>query len=159
MFQSPRRLKEDIAALLEAIRVTASGRYACVMDPSAILFETPEPEGREIATLRRLLDLNMKSLFELPAAMAGEDSGPAADPFEGWEHDELLLVFLNGRVAIVVACPDAEGSREVILTALTALVDRLLRYNESYRLNAKGRGLFFGRPKLDFVTIAHAPLI
>jgi hypothetical protein len=156
MFESTRRLKEDIAKLLEAIRLSVSGRYACVMDPSTILFETPEPEGREIATLRRLLDLNAKSLFELPAAMAREDGGPGSDPFAGWEHDELLLVFLNGRVAIVLACADAEAAREVIGRALHALVDRLLRLNPSYRLNERGRGLFFGRPKLDFVTIAHA---
>lgn len=156
MFESAGRLAQDIAALLEAIRVTAAGRYACVMDTNAILFETPEPEGREMTTLRRLLDLNLKAIFDLPAAMAREQAGPEADPFDGWEHDELLLVFLNGRVAIVLACPDAEGCRENIMQALTALVDRLLRYNESYRLSPKGRGLFFGRPKLDFVTIAHA---
>jgi len=156
MFESPRRLKEDIAKLLEAIRLSTSGRYACVMDPSTILFETPEPEGREITTLRRLLDLNAKSIFELPAAMAREDTGPAADPFEDWEHDELLLVFLNGRVAVVLACDDAEAARDMIAKALHALVDRLLRYNPAYRLSDRGRGLFFGRPKLDFVTIAHA---
>src|SRR5436190_22749572 len=105
MLESRNRLKEEIAGLLEAIRVTASGRYACVMDPAAILFETPEPEGREITTLRRLLDLNAKVIFDLPASLARDDSGPDSDPFEGWEHDELLLVFLNGRVAVVLACP------------------------------------------------------
>jgi hypothetical protein len=157
MFDARGRAKEDIATLLEAIRATTGGRYVAVVDPAgAILFETPEPEGNEIATLRRLLDLHAKAIFGLPAAMAEEAPGPDADPFEGWEHDELLLVFLNRRVALVVASPHAEQAREAIDDPLRVLVDRLLRYEPAYRLNAKGGGLFFGRPQLDFVTIARS---
>jgi hypothetical protein len=154
MFSSQARLKDDIAILLEAIRITAGGRYACLIEPSSILFETPEPEGNEIATLRRLLDLHAKAIFALPAAMKGP--GPEVDPFEGWEHDELLLVFLNGRVALVLAGPAPDTVREKIDAPLRALVDRLLRYNRFYRLHPKGGGLFLGRPQLDFVTIARA---
>ena len=117
MFESPRRLKEDIAKLLEAIRLSTSGRYACVMDPSTILFETPEPEGREITTLRRLLDLNAKSIFELPAAMAREDTGPAADPFEDWEHDELLLA----QAASLLPGWTTTGTRREVRDRLAAL--------------------------------------
>jgi hypothetical protein len=86
----------------------------------------------------------------------GDGGGPESDPFEGWEHDELLLVFVNGKVALVVACPSAEASREPITKALHALVDRLLRWRSAWRLDERGRGLFFGRPKLQFVTVAHS---
>jgi hypothetical protein len=154
MFESRARLKDDIERLIEAIRVAADGRYACVMEPGTILFETPEPEGREIATLRRLLDLHSTSIFALPAAMEREGAGPETDPFEGWEHDDLLLVFLNDRVALALACGDAEAGRAAIEKPLRILVDRLLRYNPAYRMDQRGRGFFAGRPKLDFVTIA-----
>jgi hypothetical protein len=156
MFGSHGRLKDDIATLLEAIRVTAGGRYACLIEPGSILFETPEPEGNEIATLRRLLDLHAKEIFTLPAAMDGTGPALEADPFEGWDHDELLLVFLNGRVALVLAGPAPDTAREKIAAPLRALVDRLLRYNRFYRLHPKGGGLFLGRPRLDFVTIGRA---
>jgi hypothetical protein len=156
MFGSRARVKEDIATLLEAIRVTGNGRYACLIDPTgAILFETPEPEGNEIATLRRLLDLQAKAIFALPAAMAAEGAGPESDPFEGWEHDELLLVFLNRRVGLVLASPHADTARAKIDAPLRVLVDRLLQLDPAYRLNTAGSSLFFGRPQLDFVTIAH----
>jgi hypothetical protein len=155
MFDSRGRAREDIATLLEAILVTAGGRYAALLDTTgAILFETPEPEGNEVATLRRLLDLHTKAIFALPAAMASAGPGPDADPFDGWEHDELLLVFLNRRVALVLASPSAERAREATDAPLRILVDRLLRFDPAYRLNTEGRGLFFGRPQLDFVTIA-----
>src|SRR5262249_35272634 len=132
MFTSRARLHDDIGTLLEAIRLTAGGRYACVLDPRAILFETPEPEEREIATLRRLLDLGAKAIFALPAQVSSADAGPDADPFEGWEHDDLLLAFLNRRVAVVLACADAEAARDKIMPPLQALVDRLLRYDAGY---------------------------
>jgi hypothetical protein len=154
MFESKGRLQDDIATLLEAIRASAGGRYACVMEPERILFESPEPEGNEITTLRRLLDVGARAIFALPAAMAAEGEGPASDPFEGWGHDDLLLVFLNGRVVLVLACPHAEAAREAIDKPLQVLVDRLLRYNPAYRLSREGKGLLVGRPRLDFVTVA-----
>jgi hypothetical protein len=155
MFQSKARLTEDIETLLGAMRELAGARYVCLMEPGKILFETPEPEGNEVMTLRRLLELQGAAIFALPAAMAGEGEGPSEDPFEGWEHDEILLAFVNGKVGIAIACASAEAAREPIMKPLKILVDRLFRYNESWRLTEKGRGLFFGRPKLDFVTIAH----
>jgi hypothetical protein len=155
MFESAQRLTGEIQQLLEVLRTLAHGRYACLMEPGAILFETPEPEGNEIMTLRRLLDLHAKAIFALPAAMESEGAGPEADPFEGWSHDELLLAFINGRVALVIACPDAEGVREPLMKPLRALVDRLFRYKETWRFDPAGRGLFFGRPRIDFVTVQH----
>jgi hypothetical protein len=155
MFESGQRIREEIHTLLDVLRDIAHGRYACVMEPGAILFEAPEAEGNEIMTLRRLLELHAPAIFALPAAMEAEGPGPEADPFEGWDHDELLLVFINGRVAVAIACPQAEANREALMKPLRALIDRLFRYKESYRLDAAGRGLFFGRPKVDFVTIAH----
>jgi hypothetical protein len=153
VFESTRRLEEDVRGLIEAVRVAASGRYACVMEPGTIRYESPEPEGQPIATLRRLLELNGSAIFALPALMgdaAGE--GPPEDPFDGWGHDELCLAFLNGKVAVVIACPDAEAGREAALKPLQILMDRLLRLQPAYR--SEGRGFFLGRPKLDFVTIA-----
>jgi hypothetical protein len=138
------------------VRVATDGRYACVMEPGKILFETPEPEGREITTLRRVLEVNAPLIFTLPASMAADDGGPDADPFEGWDHDELCLIFINGKAAVVIACPDAESARETSTRPLHILVDRLLRLEVRYRFDAKGRGFFFSQPKLDFVTIGRA---
>jgi hypothetical protein len=156
LFDSHRRLREDVQGLIEAVRVAADGRYACVMEPGTILFETPEPEGQPIVTLHRLLEVNGTQIFALPGAMAAEGEGPAGDPFEGWDHDELCLAFLNGKVAVAIACPDAEAARDAAFKPLQILMDRLLRLENRYRVNARGRGFFFGRPKLDFVTIGHA---
>ena len=105
MFESRERLADDIRRLLDAVRQEARGRYACLMEPGRILFEAPEPEEREEWALRRLLEERSAALFSLPRSMAGE--GPAEDLFEGWETDEFLLAFVNGRVALAVACPDA----------------------------------------------------
>jgi hypothetical protein len=55
-----------------------------------------------------------------------------------------------------VACPDAESLRERAFPLLKALADRLFRYNETYRLDAEGRGLFFGRARLDIVVVGGA---
>jgi len=155
VFESSRRLKEDVQGLIEAVRVAASARYACVMEPGRILYESPEPEGQPIATLRRLLELNGAEVFALPGAMAQEEGpGPQADPFEGWEHDELCLAFLNGKVAVIIACPNAEAGREAATKALHILMDRLMRLEPRYRMDGRGRGFFFGQPKLDFVTVA-----
>jgi hypothetical protein len=154
VFESSERLRDEIIALLDAIRGIVNARYACVFEPARILFESPDPEGNEMMTLRRLIDLNGKAIFALPAQMESGGAGPESDPFEGWEHDELLLAFLNGKVGIALACSDAEEAREPILKALQALADRLMRLDERYRLDERGRGLILGKPRLDFVTIA-----
>jgi hypothetical protein len=153
MFESSRRLREDIDGLLEALRRKVAGRYACVMEPGRILVESGAAE--DAAPLRALLESQGPAIFALPAAMESE-AGPETDPFEGWDQDELCLAVVNGKVAVLTACPDAEAAREAILPALTALVDRLLRLDGRYRLDPKGRGLFFGSPKVDFVVIGRA---
>jgi hypothetical protein len=154
VFTSSSRLTEDIGRLLAAMRGMVDGRYACVVESSGVLFEEPEPEDRESWALRRLLDERSAMLFEIPKGM--ESGAPMQDVFEGWDHDELFLAFINERVAILLACPDAESAKERLREPLFALADRLLRYNESYRIDSKGRGLLFGSPKLDLIVIGRA---
>ena len=154
MFESSRRLSGEVVARLETLRGLAAGRYACVVEPKGILFESPEPEAREEWALRRFLEERCKALFSIPKALA--DGTAMDDAFEGWHEDEFFLAFVNGRVALVVACPDAESLRERVFPLLKALADRLFRYNESYRLDPEGRGLFFGRPRLDIVVVGGA---
>jgi hypothetical protein len=154
VFESSRRLSGEVVEILEAIRGLAEGRYACVVEPKGILFESPEPEGREAWALRRFLEEKCAALFAIPRAMA--DGTDLDDAFEEWQQDEFLLAFINGRVALVVACPEAEPLRERAFPLLKALADRLFRYNETYRLDPEGRGLFIGRPRLDIVVVGGA---
>jgi len=154
VFESRERLADDIHRLLDAVRQEAGGRYVCLMEPGRILFESPEPEAHEEWALRRLLEERSAALFSLPGSMAGE--GPAEDLLEGWEEDDFLLVFVNGRVALAVACPDAEAVRDAVMRPLRALADRLFRYNETWRLDEKGRGFFLGRARLDVVVVGRA---
>ncbi len=151
MITSKDRLREDIAAVLEAIRHDAAGRYACILDPKGILFERPEPLDDDGVALHRLLLENREDLFAIPRALAAETEPP--DVFARWPQDEFFLAFVNERVAVVVACPEAEPSRESALPHLTILADRLLRFDERYRVDRQGRGIFFGRPKLDLVVV------
>src|SRR5262245_32487522 len=139
MFESTRVLAGEIADLLHAVRVESEGRYAAIVEAKAILFEdTEEADGGWM--LRRFLEQRTAALFEIPQALAGE--GPSQDVFEDWTEDEFLLVFVNGRVALIVACPSAESAKQRTDAPLRALVDRLLRYNETWRVDARGRGLF-----------------
>jgi len=154
VFESSRRLSGELVEILEAIRGLAEGRYACVVEPKGILFESPEPEGREAWALRRFLEDKCAALFAIPRAMA--DGTDLDDAFEEWQQDEFLMAFINGRVALVVACPEAEPLRERAFPLLKALADRLFRYNETYRLDPEGRGLFVGRPRLDIVVVGGA---
>jgi len=154
VFESSRRLSGEVVEILEAIRGLGEGRYACVVEPRGIVFESPEPEGREAWALRRFLEDKCAALFAIPRAMA--EGTDLEDAFDGWHQDEFLLAFINGRVALVVACPDAESLRERAFPLLKALADRLFRYNETYRLDPEGRGLFVGRPRLDIVVVGGA---
>jgi len=151
VFESSRRLSGEVVEVLEAIRGLAEGRYACLVEPRGIVFESPEPEGREAWALRRFLEEKCAALFAIPKAMA--EGTDLDDAFEEWAQDEFLLAFLNGRVALVVACPAAESLRERAFPLLKVLADRLFRYNETYRLDPEGRGLFIGRPRLDIVVV------
>lgn len=154
MFESRERLADDIRHLLDAVRQEARGRYACLMEPGRILFESPEPEERAEWALHRLLEERSAALFSLPKSMAGE--GPAEDLFEAWDGDDFLLAFVNGRVALAVACPDAEAVKDAIMRPLHALADRLFRYNETWRLDEKGRGFFVGSARLDVVVVGRS---
>jgi hypothetical protein len=154
VFESSRRLSGEVVEILDALRGLAGGRYACVVEPKGIVFESPEPEGREAWALRRFLEDKCAALFAIPRAMA--EGTDLDDAFAEWPHDEFLLAFINGRVALVVACPDAESLRGRAFPLLKALADRLFRYNETYRLDPEGRGLFIGRPRLDIVVVGGA---
>ena len=154
MFESKQKLAEDICRVLQALREQAGGRYACLVEAKCILFESPEPEDRESWALRRLLEERRAALLAIPKGMASGE--PIEDVFEGWDHDELFLAVINERVALVLACPDAEPLKQDALAPLRVLADRLLRYDASYRMDSRGRGFFFGRPKLELVVIGRA---
>jgi hypothetical protein len=153
MFESRARLAQEIGGLLAALREAANGRYSCLLDRQAVLFENA-PEDSPGWALRRFLEERREALFNLPAAMAGE--GPETDVFEDWVEDDFFLAFLNGKAAVVVACPDAEALREPAQRLLKALADRLFRYEPRYRLDSRGRGFFARSAQLDVVVVARA---
>lgn len=154
MFDSRARLAEQIDELLEAIRLQSGGRYVCLLEPGRVVFERAAPEWREAWMLRSLVEQHKEAMFAIPGSMASGD--PMEDVFAGWDDDEFLLAVINGRVALVVACPEAEAVRARAFPLLRALADRLLRYDESYRMDTRGRGFFLGRPKLDLVVIGRS---
>jgi hypothetical protein len=126
-----------------------------VMDASGILFESPSPDEPESdARLRAFLEAHRAAVLAIPAGMAAD--GPADDAFEGWEKDQFLLAFVNGRVAVVMACADAEAARAGAFDVLKVMADRLLRLEPRYRLDEKGRGLFLGRARIDVVAVGAA---
>lgn len=152
MLESRERLEREIGDLLVLIRSEGEGRYACLMDAKGVFLEDPaSASSPQNAALRRSLETRRDALFRLPGQMDGE--GPGEDLFAEWSDDAFLLAFLNGRVVLVVVCPDAEGLRARIDRPLRVLADRLLRWNSTYRLDEKGRGLFFTTPRLDVVVI------
>lgn len=148
------RLEEEIRTLLGAFRGLAGGRYACLLEPSGILFEDPEPEAATLKALHTFLHAYRQQVFSIPDGLASE--GPAEDIFEGWQEDDFFLAFVNRRVVLVVVCPDGEALRELADRPLKALADRLLRFKDTYRMDAKGRGFFFGRARLDIVVAGRA---
>lgn len=151
MFESPERLARDIEDLLDALRTAAAARDGFLIDPSGVLFASAADAGAAGWTARRFLESRLDALFALPKSLAGE--GPSADVFEGWEDDEVLLAFLNGRIVLVLLCPDAEEARAVVERPFAALADRLLRWRPSLRVDEQGRGLFVGQPRVDWVVI------
>ena len=156
MFESRERLVDDVVGLLGACRGAAGGRYACVLGPKGVLYEHAEGEGGHWV-LRQYLDKRAGGLFGLPQAMAS--GGEVFDAFAEWESapgepvDEFLLAFINGKVAVVVVCPEAEKAQGLVDRPLRALADRLFRLEPSWRLDEKGRGLFLSRPRLDVVVV------
>jgi len=154
MFESKEKLASEIEELLEALRCASDSRYACLLDTKGMLFEAPEEPASGTWPIRKLLRDRGARLFEIPGAM--EHETPIEDHFAGFDEDDFFLAFINNRVAIVIACPDAEPLQRELMRPLKALADRLLRYNETYRLDDKGGGLFFGTPKLDMVVVGRA---
>jgi len=151
MFESKSRLQEDARSLLEALRELGEGYYAALFDPKGVLLESPDDTSGGEWVLRKLVQANAEAFFRLPAALRGSEE--MADLFEDFPDREFFLAFLNGRVGVLVACPDAKGLEDVSGKLLKVLADRLLRYNPAWRLDDKGRGLFFGSPRLDTVVI------
>jgi len=122
-----------------------------VLDAGAIVLESPEPaDGRSFA-LRQLIEERRAAIFSIPQTLA--DEGPMEDAFADWREDQFLLAFLNQRVVLVVACPDAEGLKDRAAALWPVWADRVLRLDERYRIDPKGRGLLFGSPRLDLVVI------
>jgi hypothetical protein len=140
--------------LLEAIREAAAARYACIAEPAGIVFESRAEDGPAEWTVRRFLEPRLGRVFALPASLAGE--GPDEDVFEGWDADDVTLAFLNGRIALALFGADAAALRRAAETPFVALADRLLRWKPALRVDERGRGLFFGRPRVDWVVISRA---
>jgi len=151
VLESGERLQREIGDLLALIRNDGGGRYACLLDRRSLLMEDVAPEDLAIAPLRRFLEGQRDALFRIPEEM--DAGGPAEDAFADWSEDEFLLAFLNRKVVLVVACPDAEALRQRVDPPLRVLVDRLLRWKSAYRLDDKGRGLLFANPKLDVIVV------
>jgi len=151
MFESSDRLRRDVNDLLEALRELGEGRYAAVFDRGAAVAESPRELLEGDRALRRLVQDRGGELLRVPAALhAGEEM---SDLFAEWTADEFLLAVVNGRVGVLVACPDAARLEAEAARLLRALVDRLLRLNGAWRLDERGRGLFFGSPRLATVVI------
>lgn len=155
MFESSGRLHEEVRGLVDAVRTLGEGRYAALFDKKGLLLETPADGGEGEWALRDLVQKHAEALFGIPAALHDPDQA-MDDSFAGWEDDEFFLAFVNGRVGLLVACPDAKRLEDDSGELLRALVDRLLRLNPGWRTDEKGRGIFFGRPRLDTVAIGRA---
>ena len=151
IFDSHSALRQGLLEVVDAIRTLGEGRYACVLDAGAIVLESPEPaDGRSFA-LRQLIEDRRAAIFSIPQTLA--DEGPMEDAFADWHEDQFLLAFLNQRVVLVVACPDAEALKDRATALWPVWADRVLRFDERYRIDPKGRGLLFGSPRLDLVVI------
>jgi hypothetical protein len=150
MFESRGRLAAEIKGLLAAVREVGGGRYACILDPRGVLFESEAPEEPGWA-LRRFVEEKRGEILRIPAGVAA--GGPNEDVFADWDADDFLLAFWNGRVAMVLACPEAEAAKGRIDKPLRALTDRLFRWDPSYRLDPHGRGFFLGRAQLDLIVV------
>ena len=151
MFQPRARLEENLLDVMAAIVDLGDGRYACLLEKSGIVLEFPESEEGPVHALRRVIEAKASAILGLGAALAA--GGDMEDAFSGWADDEFLVAVLNERVALVVACPDAEALKAVVDPPLRALADGLMRWKAAYRLDAKGRGLFVAHPRLDVIVV------
>jgi len=152
MFESADKLRRDVAEMLDALRGLGASRYAAVFDAKTVVAESPDETSEDEWALRRLLQSRADSLLRLPGALHGaEEMGE--DPFCEWTSDEFLLAVVNGKVGVLVACADAARLEADSERLMRALFDRLLRLEPAWRIDEKGRGLFFGSPRLDTVVI------
>jgi hypothetical protein len=151
MFETSDKLHRDVSEMLEALRQLGAGRYAAVFDAKAVVAESPKETSEGEWALRRLLQSRAAALLQVPAALHAGDE--MSDLFSDWTADEFLLAVVNGRVGLLVACPDAARLEADAGRLLRVLVDRLLRLNQAWRYDERGRGLFFGSPRLDTVVI------
>ena len=151
MFQPRARLEENLLDVMAAILDLGQGRYACLVEKTGIVLEIPEPEDGPTKAIRRVIDAQGAAILGLGTALGA--GAEMEDAFSGWADDEFLVAVLNERVALVVACPDAEALKGVVDPPLRALADGLMRWKASYRLDAQGRGLFVARPRLDVIVV------
>jgi hypothetical protein len=155
MFESRETLAQEIQGLLRTLGGIAPSEEACLFDRGGLLFSSREEEGP--GPLWSFLEGRRDEAFSIPGKLAGD--GPSEDVFEEWEGGDVLLAFVNGRVALAMACRDAEEAQGNVRPLLPALVDRLLRFEAGYRIDKEGRGLLFGSPKLDLVVVGHTPKV
>jgi len=148
MFESRERLLGDSQGLLDGLRGLGEGRYAVLFERKGVVLESPPGEGED---LRRFVRSHAEALFRVPAALHGGEE--MEDLFEDLEGDGFFLAILNGRVAVLVACPEPQRLEDASGKLLKVLADRLLRLNPAWRLDERGRGLFFGAPRLETVVI------
>jgi hypothetical protein len=151
MFESTDKLRRDVAEMLATLRELGAGRYAAVFDAKSVIAESPDETTEAEWPLRRMLQSQAASLLRVPGALhGGEEMG---DPFAELTEDEFLLAVANGKGGVLVACQDAARLEADSGRLLRALFDRLLRLQPGWRVDDKGRGLFFGSPRLDTVVI------
>lgn len=150
MFESDTRLRQDVVDILDSLVELGDGRYAAIFDSRALVAESRRGEEGAQA-LRSLVRGEAKALLLLPTSVARGER--VSDPFESFEEDAFLLAVVNGKVGLLVACADASRLEKDSERLLRALVDRLLRLDSSWRYDEKGRGIFFGSPRLDTLVI------
>ncbi|MFI5182851.1 MAG: hypothetical protein ACHQNV_00515 [Vicinamibacteria bacterium] len=156
MFESGEKLARDVGEALAVLRRLGSGRYACLLERDGIVLEDPDPgeTGPAEASLRALLVARSRAIFGIPESLAAD--APMEDVLGDSKEDEFLIAILNGKVALVVACPDAEALRDAGEKPLSVLADSLFRWKPAYRLDPQGRGLFVSGPRLDVVVVGRA---
>lgn len=152
MFESETRLRRDVVDILDSLRELGEGSYAAVFDARAIVLESVSEGSPGAAVLRQLLQAEAGPLLRLPGALQRGEA--TSDFFAGFAADEFLLAVVNGKVGVLVACAVAQKLETESAPLLRALADRLLRLDPAWRYDEKGRGIFFGSPRLDTVVIA-----
>ena len=151
MFESASRLRRDVSQVLDALRALGAGRYAAVFDAREVVAESPEQANEGEWALRQLLQSQAAALLRVPQAL--ENGEAIDDVFADFGDEEFLLAVVNGKLGVLVACADATKLKAESARLLPTLFDRLLRLDDRWRLDERGRGLFFGSPRLDTVVI------